>query len=340
MILRNNRRLIVAALAAMIAMPASAALACEKPDKNWSLGYVIGPNANHPTHAAGLAFKQAVEELSNCRIQVNIFAGGQLGGDREMFEALEIGTQDFGFISSMPVGTFTKAVDALNLPWLFEGDLAKLRDAVDGDAGKLMFEAVLADTGVRPLGIATTPFRHFISNRPVDRVEAVKGLKLRVMQSNLSVAAFSAIGTNPTPMAFAEVYGALETGVVDALENDVVGFHTEKLYEVAKHVTYSGHFNNPLLIVVNDDLYTGLSDEDRKVVTDAVAVASKTAFDTTEKQVDASIVELKKLGVTFYEIDTVPFRDAMTDVYADVEAQSEITKQVVDMITGRQGAAN
>lgn len=310
---------------------ASAAMACDAPKVTYSFAHVVAPDEHHPFHAASLAFKKAVEEKTNCEVQINLFPGGQLGGDREMFEAMTIGTIDMGIISSPPISAFTPALEGLNLPWLFNGDLDLERAAVRSEAGKKMFEALREDTGIRAFDVTVVPFRDIISVKPITSNDQLKGLKMRTMQSPSNIATFAAVGANPTPLAFPEVYGALETGVVGALENDVIGMYAGKLQEVAKNVTRSGHFNNPAVICINDALYEGMDPKLQKIIQESATIAADTSYEVTKEQV-AKITEiLKSQGVTFHEIDVQKMRDAQGPVYEEAE-KSPVVKDFVDAV--------
>jgi tripartite ATP-independent transporter DctP family solute receptor len=315
-----------------------AAAACDAPKHTFSLGLVQAPDPGHPSYAAAELFKKDVEEKTNCAIQINIFAGGQLGGDREMFEAIVVGTQDIGFISPAPISTFTSALDGLSLPWLFGGDLQLMREALQGKPGDLLREAVDKDTNTRTLSFIYSPFRDFVSVKPIGSNEVLQGLKLRTMQSALNVATFKAIGTNPTPIPFPEVYGALQTGVVDGFETDVVGMYSGKFHEVAKYITKSGHFNNVPLIVMNQGDWDSLDPELQAKMQESAEAAGTLSYERSVAQVEEYTQKLKDAGVTFSTIDIDALRKATAGVYAEFEAKSPVTKEFVVEINAMKAA--
>lgn len=325
----------VSALALLVAASVSAAgvaAACDNPEATYSYSSVVNPDPKHPYFAASQTFKEVVEAETNCKVQINLFMGGQLGGDRETFEAIMIGTQDIGLISSPPISSLSTAVEALNLPWLFNGDLDFLQKVVDGEPGQWMFEALEADTGVKPLAVTVVPFRDIISVRPVTQNEHLQGLKIRVMQSPSNIATFAAVGANPTPIAWPEVYGAVQTGVVDALENDVIGMYAGKLQEVAKNVTRSGHFNNPAVLVVNGDLFAGLDADVQAAFGKAAQAAAAKSYEVAREQ-EAEVTEiLKGQGVAFHEIDIDRLRGAMGPVYEEAARTSDVTRRVIEAV--------
>lgn len=324
------------ALAAATAV-STTAQACDAPKVSYKFAHVVAPDEQHPFHAASLAFKKYVEEKTNCEVQINVFPGGQLGSDREMFEAMTIGTIDMGIISSPPISAFTTSLEGLNLPWLFNGDLDLLRASVRSEAGQKMFEAFREDTGVRAFDVTVVPFRDIISIRPITSNEQLNGFKMRVMQSPSNIATFAAVGANPTPLAFPEVYGALETGVIEGLENDVIGMYAGKLQEVAKHVTRSGHFNNPAVISINDSLYESMDPALQETIKEAATVAADKSYEVAKAQEQHITDVLKEQGVQFHEIDIQKLRDAMGPVYEQATSQSPVVAEFVESVNQLAG---
>lgn len=331
-LMKNSLKVSAMALAAGLAF-AGAAAACEKPETTISYSSVVNPDPHHPYFVASQTFKEVVEAETDCKVQVDLFMGGQLGGDRETFEAIMIGTQDMGLISSPPISAASTAVEALNLPWLFRGDLELLKATVNGEPGKWMFEALEADTGVKPLAVTVVPFRNIISVKPVTSVADLNGLKIRVMQSPSNIATFRAVGANPTPISPAEVYGAVQTGVVDATETDVLGMYAGKLHEVAKNVTISGHFNNPAVMVINADLFAGYDEATQAAILKAAAAAAEKSYEVSYAEADKVTEILKEQDkVVFHEIDVGQLQGAMGPVYDEAAKASDVTKRVVEAV--------
>lgn len=328
------------AVGAMILSTGIATANCPNPQQRIGLGLVQAPDPGHPSYAAAELIKSEVEKNTNCEVQIDIFAGGQLGGDREMFESIVIGTQDMGFISPAPISAFTTALDGLSLPWLFEGDLDLMHQVLMGDGGKLLREATDKDTQAKSLGFIYSPFRDFVTTQPVENNEALRGLKLRTMQSTLNVDTFAAVGANPTPVPFPEVYGALETGVVDGFETDVVGMYSGKFHEVAKHVASSGHFNNVPLIVINQMKWDSLTSEQQEALQAASDAASDLSYERSKEQTVEYTQKLQDAGVTFTEIDTTALREKTAGIYEAYEEKSPVTAQFVQLVNAAKDASN
>jgi tripartite ATP-independent transporter DctP family solute receptor len=330
---------ILAVAAASLGVPI-AALACDAPKVTYKLSHPVNPDERHPFHAAALAFKKAVEEKTNCDVAISIFPSGQLGTDRETFEALTVGTQDFAIVSSAPLSAFSPAFEGLTLPWLFNGNLELQREVISGEPGKKVFEQFMQDTGARALGVVLGGFRHIVSTAPITSNEQLSGLKMRVMQNPINIATFSAIGANPTPLAYPEVYGALETGVVQAFDSDLVGFYAAKLYEVAKNVTYTGHFNSPGILVVGEGLFESLDPAVQTAVLEAGAAGADAAYNVTKEQEGKVKELLEEKGVKFYEIDVQKLRDAMGPVYETARNSSPGVGQFIDDVTALAAKSN
>ncbi|WBU52029.1 TRAP transporter substrate-binding protein [Paracoccus sp. SCSIO 75233] len=303
---------------------------CDAPETTLSLGLVQAPDRGHPSYAAAEIFKTTVEQGTGCKVQIDLFPSGQLGGDREMFEALTIGTQDIGFISPPPMSAFTTTVDVLSLPWLFSGDLDLMYQVLTSQAGADLLDAIDSDVGtIQSLSYLYSPFRNFVTSKPVQSVDDLQGLKLRTMQSNLNIETFSAVGANPTPIPFPEVYGAMQTGVVDGFETDVVGMYSGKFQEVAKNVTVSGHFNNVPIVVMNLMSWDALDAETQDVLQKAADEAGKLSYERSVALIDDYTQRLKDEGVEFYEIDTAALAAEMDPIY-EKYATSDSAKAFVE----------
>lgn len=312
---------------------------CDAPETTLSLGLVQAPDRGHPSFAAAEVFKETVEKGTNCAVQIDLFPSGQLGGDREMFEALTIGTQDIGFISPAPMSAFTETVNVLALPWLFEGNLELMHEVLTTQPGRELLAAVDADVGtIKSLSYLYSPFRDFVTSAPVRSIEDLKGLKLRTMQSNMNIETFSAVGLNPTPIPFPEVYGAMQTGVVDGFETDVVGMYSGKFQEVAKNVTISGHFNNVPIVVMNAMSWDMLDADTQDVIQQAADAAGNVSYERSLALIDDYTQLLKEEGVNFFEIDAGALASQMGPIY-EKYASSEAAQAFVEAVHSASGNA-
>ena len=252
----------------------------------------------HPFNLAAARFKKAVEEMSKGAIEIKIFPNRQLGGVKELTEGVRFGTVDMTINSSSAFADLIPQIDALQLPFLINSysDFAKLATTPEAEA----LSAGLASKGAIALAIYEGGQRHFLTvKREVKTIEDFKGLKTRVAPVRLQLDIFRALGTNPTPMAYGEVYTALETGTIDAVETNLSSILNEKYSEIAKHVLMDGHYFFPGLLLVNKAKFDKLKPEYQ-------AMIRKAAKETVAPQIMAlddydknAMAELKKKGVQF-----------------------------------------
>lgn len=322
----------VAAGAITAAAPAFAECDPGAAEKTFKLGHVIPADPNHSYHAAAMTMKEEVEAASACSIQITIYPAGQLGGDRAMLESITIGTQDMGVISGPVASAFTPVLDALSLPWLFDGDLDFQYDVLSGPAGAALLDAFQDDTGVVALGYVFQPFRNFVTKNPVESLEDFKGVKIRSMENPLHMETFKDIGASPTPVPYPELYGALETGVVDAFDGDVIGVYAGKYYEVIDNFTLSNHFTTSPVILMSQMAWRGLSDEQQGWLETAADAAATRSYELTKEFVPVYTQKLQDAGVTFHEIDIAALRGTTSSLYDEYRGKSPEIASFLDSV--------
>ncbi|UTV99090.1 DctP family TRAP transporter solute-binding subunit [Marinomonas rhizomae] len=222
--------------------------------------------------AATEVFKNLVEAESGGRIEVNVYPSGQLGGETDLVQSAQEGTLSMAMVS----GAFAKVckeASVLEIPYLFPSAPVAW-EVLDGEFGKALSEHCLEESGLRTLAYGETGFRNFTnSKRPVAEPKDLSGLKIRVQTLPLYVEMVKAMGAEPTPIAWPEVPSALTTGVVDGQENPVSVIEANKFYEFQKYLTLDGHVYGTDFLLINEDLYQSLSDEDRAIIDRAAKVA-------------------------------------------------------------------
>jgi tripartite ATP-independent transporter DctP family solute receptor len=266
--------------------------------------------------AAPVKFKEIVEAKTGGRVKITIFPNAQLGDNAAMNNAVKAGTLDGNFSD---VGIFSAAVpgiDVVSLPFLF----AKTEDAIAAFYGKLgavLQPKVEAAFAGKILGWGTDGVRNMWNIRhPIRTVDDVKGLKMRVQASQVHKDTYAALGALPTPVAFNELYTALQTHVVDGADNGMVDMVSFKFYQVTKYLTMTRHV--PILdaFLVSDKFLSKLSPADADVVREAGRVASEHQVKVTFEEESHDLADLKGKGIEVIEdIDRKPFVDKMTSVY-------------------------
>ena len=244
-------------------------------------------------------FAKEVKARSGGRIDVQIFGGGALGGEREVVEGVKNGFIQAGLASGV-MANFYPAAMVTDIPYLFPTD--KIADKVmDGPFGEHLSEGFTAATGMHNLCFGEVGFRHFSTGKtPVHSPKDLEGMKIRVHETPLYVTELKALGAQPTPIAFPELYTALQTGVVDGQENPVPTIIFAKLYEVQKNVTLDGHNYGVDWFVVSDKFYKSLPPDLLQVVKDAAHVACAAERTANRKFTAEGNQILTDKGVTVY----------------------------------------
>ncbi|GGO85893.1 C4-dicarboxylate ABC transporter substrate-binding protein [Marinobacterium nitratireducens] len=222
--------------------------------------------------AAAKVFKDLVEGQSGGRIAVNVYPAGQLGGETDLLQSAQDGTLSMAMVSG-PFAQLCPEAAVLDIPYLFPSAPIAW-EVLDGPFGKDLSQHCLEKTGLRTLAYGETGFRNFTnSKRAVAEPKDLEGLKIRVMTTPLFVEMVKSLGGEPTPISWPEVPSALATGVVDGQENPISVIYSNKFYEMQKYLTLDGHVYGTDFLVINEDLYQGLSDEDKRLVENAAKTA-------------------------------------------------------------------
>ncbi|HQD66848.1 MAG TPA: DctP family TRAP transporter solute-binding subunit, partial [Casimicrobium huifangae] len=205
-----------------------------------------------------------VEKRTNGRIKIQPFYSGSLGGERESIEAVQLGTQELTFTSTGPVPNFVPEARILDIPFLFR-DKAHARAVLDGPIGQEML-AKFEAKGFKALAWGENGVRHMTNNkRAVNAPEDLKGLKMRTMENPVHIAAYKGFGIVTTPMAFPEVFTALQQGTVDGQENPLSVIMAAKFEQVQKHLSLTGHVYSPAIFLMNKAAFDKLSAADKQI---------------------------------------------------------------------------
>ena len=293
--------------------------------------------AGHPIVQGMEKFKEIVEKNSAGKIKVNLFPAGALGSDQANVSAIQGGTLEMASMNSGIFASQVREFSVFDFPFMFaSGQEADV--VVDGAFGKKM-HARLEEKGLVGLGFYELGFRHLTNGRrAINKVSDIEGLKLRVIPNPINVDWVKALGANPTPLPFPELYAALEQKAVDGQENPVATINGAKLFEVQKHMALTGHQYNPQSVVMSKKFWDTLSAAEKKIVSDAAAESSK--FQRTQARAqEASLLEnLKKNGMLVTSLppaEVAILRDKMKPVIAKhgeaiaatvTELQAELAK--------------
>ncbi len=272
----------------------------------------------HPIVQGMEKFAEIVEAKSGGKLKVNVFPGGALGSDQANVSSLQGGTLEMASMNSGIFASVVKDFAIYDFPFLFANP--KEADAVvDGPFGKGL-HAKLEEKGMVGIAYYELGFRNITnSKRAVAKVEDLSGLKLRVIPNPINVDWVSALGANPTPLPFPELYAALEQKAVDGQENPVATIRGAKLYEVQKYLTLTNHQYNPQSVVVSKKFWDSLSADEKKIVQDAATESAKYQREQSRSQAASILEELKKNGMQVTELpaaEVAKLRDKMKPVIA------------------------
>lgn len=226
-----------------------------------------------PHSKAMLLFKQLVEQQSKGRLKVDLFPSMQLGSIVEQIEGVQQGTQHMAQSTPAWFSRFYPPIDVLELPYLVTDWASGERMYSSAAAANLAAEAEKV-SGIKIVAWFYLGFRHVINKKqPVEKLADFSGLKLRLQDSPVHLATFQALGANPVAIPWAETYQAVQTGVVDGLENSLSNFAAQKFHEVARHISLTNHFFNPILVYMNRNFYNGLTVDEKRIVDGALRAA-------------------------------------------------------------------
>ncbi|NMF98938.1 TRAP transporter substrate-binding protein [Aromatoleum toluolicum] len=302
---RRTFKLATFALAAALAFPAMAQTV------KLSLGHGAAPG--NPRHEASVKFAELVKEKTAGRIEVQVSPSAQLGDDAAMVTQLRTGALDLSANSQGAVSTAVPEYAAFGMPFLF-ASLPQAWKLLDGPLGQELAQKS-ADKGLIVLGYWDNGVRHMSNSKhPLLKPEDLKGLKMRTPPDAVTVDIMQALGAEAQQIKFAELYVALQQGVVDGQENPLMNIHASKLYEVQKYVTLTGHKYEMTPFLMSKRSWDRLNDADRKAITEAAKEATALQRKLSQEADEKLVADLKAKGVRVDTVDKAAFEKATAPV--------------------------
>jgi len=309
---RTTRRQVLAAIGSVGAVGLGGSMV-SRPAHAMELTFRV----NHTDGRGGDGFhfaeklKALAAERSGGRINVQNFHSGQLGAEKDMYDSMQIGSIEMGRSGSLIISVAAPQYGALELPYVFRSQ-QHLRKVLSGPIGQAMHQEFLSRKGVRVLGIVNRGARHLTTkNRDVKTPAALAGLKLRVPEIPVYVAAWRALGASPTPMAFPEVFTALQQGTIDGQENPLATIHGNSFQDVQKYLVLTAHVRGNGWMVASERFWQSLPDADRKLLQQAVDDSAAFADEQIARQETELRKTLQERGMTVIEPDTKAFADVV-----------------------------
>lgn len=279
-------------------------------------------------HVAVKHFKELVEEKSNGEMEVIIFPSDQLGSESEKVESVTL--NDLQMVTASAFSQYDQRIGVFELPYLFES-YEKAWEVLDGEIGKELAEPFLEDN-LRILTYFENGFRHITANKPIENLGDLRGLKIRTPEFPISLSTFSALGANPTPMAFGELYMGLQQGTVDAQENPVANTYASKFNEVQNHLIMSGHQYIPMPVAISEEFWQSLTAEEQKIVEESALETAEFHRDLVTNKEEQIIEELEESGMTVIYPDTKLFEENVDIVYENFKKKfgEEFVDRVIE----------
>lgn len=305
------RNFTFAATAALMASVwGGAALAQDS--REFELSLPLGPESHHAVGV--LKFGEELERLSEGRLTIRPQFDNALGAEREVVEGMSFGLIDMGISSTGPMGGFVNDFMLFDLPYVFTTPDAAYA-FLDGEHGTALADKLEAEINVKILGWMENGFRHNTNNvRAVNTPEDLAGIRHRTQESRVQVDTWTALGANASPMAWTEVFTALQQGVIDSQENPVPTIYDVKFYEVQKYLNMTQHVYSPAPLMIGADLFNSLSEADQAIMLEAAAIAVPVQRQASQQMEQDLVAELETFGMIVTRPDLAPFRERVQPV--------------------------
>lgn len=295
----------------------------------FKVGTTTAPEGHY---VKGLIEMQALlEKYSEGDMTLDIYPNSQLGNERDMMENVGMGVQEMCLISTGPIPNFVSDFAVLDLPYLFEDEDAAYA-ALDGEVGTLLLEQ-LEPQGIYGIGFWENGFRQVTNDKKeIVTPDDLKGMKIRTMENNVHMATYNALGATATPMAWSEIFTALQQGTVDGQENPIAIIESAKVYEVQKYVSMIDLFYSPCVLMISQSTYDSLTDAQKEAFDKAAEEAKDYQREYSRNYSEDAIQTMKDAGVTVTEVDKVVWEEAASAVYKQADSLG-LNQELVDKLT-------
>lgn len=300
--------------------------------KTIRLGHAL--DTQHPVHKAMVILGEELEKQSQGKLKLNIYPSGQLGGERECLELLQIGSLDITKVSAAVLENFIPEYKVFSVPYMFR-DKKHTFSVFDSEIGESL---LLKGEKFRLRGLTfydAGSRSFYMKEAPIKSPTDLKGKKIRVQKSNMAVEMVNDLGGSPTPISWGELYTALQQGVVDGAENNPPSFYTSKHYEVCKFYSLDEHTSVPDVLLIGTDTWSRLNQEEKQWVKNAVktsTIAQRKLWSDSEKE---SLAAVKKAGVKIVYPDKKPFEERTKGILKMFDNNEEM-KSLITSIKNQQ----
>lgn len=303
-------------------------------DKPVTLMLGFQANTSSSEYKAAELLKEKAAEYSNGSITVELYPGGQLGDDRAMIDQVAAGALGMVFAETGRLGLWEPELEIFGYPFAFDDYDHLMRTLNDTEYGKGIYERLEA-RGWKILADAYNGTRQTTSNRAINSINDMNGMKLRVPNADANLAFANYSGAAATPMPFAEVYLALKTNAVDGQENPLSTIDAQKFYEVQDYCALTGHIINDNNYIISKIIYDGLSPAQQEAITRATVEAAEFHTQTFREDEESLIAKFEEQGMTITSPDRTPFREACSPMYEDyIEKYGDAAVKAIEEARG------
>lgn len=304
----------------------------EIPDGATVLKLGMTTNEQDSFMIAAVKFAQEVQDKTDGKYAIELHPNGDLGGERDMLESMQMGTLDMGIVTSGPFVNFSSDMGVLDMPYLF-ANKEQAYAVLDGEVGRSLLDT-LESSSLKGLAYAERGFRDITNSvRPVKTAEDLKGLKIRVMENEVYQKAFEALGVNATPMAWADALTALQQGTVDGEENPINVINSYKLWESQKYATLDGHSYSTAIVTMSLDKFNELDADTQQIFLDAAQDAAEYERAWVAAQEEDQLQAMKDNGMEVIEDpDIDSFKAAVQPVYDAYPQYADYVQKINDVI--------
>lgn len=325
--MRLNRRTVIASTAA--ALVVAGAMSANAQSRTLRFAHHLPTGSEQ--HIAAERFAAEVTDLTGGALTVEILPAGQMGGQREIIESVQLGTLDMGYGESGLYANHVPAFGILSLPYLY-GSEEHWAKVVDGEIGAELAGQLSAQANIKVLNWILAGYRDtYLAEKPVNVPDDFAGIKIRVPESPVFIQTFSALGAQPTPVPGPEMYTALQTRLVDAMEGTPEVGVTYKMYEVTKFASKTRHILFDGSFAINNDLFNGLpTDQQQAILTAAAHAAEQQRAERAERE-NKWFKQLAELGMTLNDVNTGPFQEVLVpvqDSFAEKAGATDLLAQI------------
>ena len=301
-------------------------MACGKEKEVTVIKLGHGLSVTHPVHIAMVEMAKRLKEKSNATVLLEIYPNQQLGSERECLELLQIGSLGMTKVSTGVLENFVPKLKVLGLPFLFRDNEHRYK-VLGGEIGEELLNASISKR-LKGLTFFDAGSRSFYSKSPMDKPEDLNGLKLRVMESTTAMNMVTSLGGSPTPIAWGELYTALQQGIVDGAENNLPSFYLSRHYEVCKYLMLDEHSALPDELLISTLVWNKLSTQEQKWVKDAAMESSEFQKQIWQEAELEALNEVQKAGVIVTTPDKNSFRELVKPMYKEFSKDQEIDELI------------